>query len=104
MVSLPPLPFNSFRAMSSTSFQKALEDVASRFIANLPDEELHSFERLFCQLEQAYWFYTDNYCISSPDLPKMNLKSFSLAISSIFLFFNLIALALNSCLSNSETI
>jgi hypothetical protein len=41
--------------------EDALEDVHTRFILNLPDEELQSADRIFFQLEQSWWFYDDFY-------------------------------------------
>jgi hypothetical protein len=44
------------------AFNDALEDVHTRFILNLPEEELASSDRLFFQIEQAWWFYEDFIC------------------------------------------
>ncbi len=44
------------------AFHDALEDVHTRFILNLPEEELTSSDRLFFQIEQAWWFYEDFIC------------------------------------------
>jgi hypothetical protein len=45
----------------------------------LPDEELASFERLFFQLQEAYWFYCDNYTEESGgSLPGFGLRTFCL--------------------------
>ena len=41
------------------SVASAFEDLETRFILNLPDEELENSARLFFQLEQAWWFYED---------------------------------------------
>jgi mRNA-decapping enzyme subunit 2 len=41
------------------SLREAFEDLETRFILNLPDEELQTPERLFFQIEQAWWFYED---------------------------------------------
>ena len=43
----------------------ALDDVHTRFILNLPPAELLLADRLFFQLEQAHWFYTD-FLVDSP--------------------------------------
>jgi len=40
----------------------ALEDVHTRFILNLPPKELATSDRIFFQLEQAWWFYDDFVC------------------------------------------
>ena len=44
------------------AYEEALDDVHTRFILNLPDEELQSAPRIFFQLEQAWWFYDDFIC------------------------------------------
>ena len=38
-----------------------LDDLAMRFVVNCPQEEQESFERLLFQVEQAFWFYQDQY-------------------------------------------
>jgi len=53
----PPLSPNTQQA-----FLDALEDVHTRFILNLPEEELASSDRIFFQIEQAWWFYEDFVC------------------------------------------
>lgn len=40
-------------AYASLSFNEVLEDLSSRFIVNLPAEELSSIERICFQVEQA---------------------------------------------------
>lgn len=50
---------------------------SSRFIINVPDEELASVERICFQIEQAHWFYEDFIREQNPALPSFNLKSFS---------------------------
>lgn len=58
--------------------EDALEDVHTRFILNLPDEELMSTDRIFFQLEQAWWFYDDFYCDSNPLIERFSsLKPFA---------------------------
>ncbi len=54
------------------AFEEALDDVHTRFILNLPPEELASTNRIFFQLEQAWWFYDDFICDGS-DLPLPSL-------------------------------
>lgn len=66
----------------------------SRFILNLPDEELASLERICFQVEQAYvatpltpstrlicisrhWFYEDFIREQNPTFPSLPLKKFS---------------------------
>jgi len=64
---------------NSSEFLEALDDVHSRFILNLPCAELSSSDRIFFQLEQAYWFYEDFYCSSEHSaLPRYkNLHPFA---------------------------
>ncbi|KAL7527168.1 hypothetical protein ACHAXR_004488 [Thalassiosira sp. AJA248-18] len=47
---------------SNQAYEEAMDDVHTRFILNLPDEELQSAPRIFFQLEQAWWFYDDFIC------------------------------------------
>lgn len=39
-----------------------LDDLASRFIINLPDNDRTNFVRICFQIELAHWFYLDFYC------------------------------------------
>ena len=39
--------------------QEAIEDLETRFLLMLSDEELEVSDRLFFQIEQAWWFYED---------------------------------------------
>ena len=43
-------------------YQDALEDVHTRFLLNLPEEELATADRILFQIEQAWWFYEDWIC------------------------------------------
>jgi len=70
----------------SGAADEALEDVHTRFILNLPDEEFESADRIFFQLEQAYWYYEDLLADAGddpdqPDMPKIphykSLQAFS---------------------------
>lgn len=52
-----------------------------RFVVNCPQEEQESFERLLFQVEQAFWFYQDQYSEIWPDsFPKHSLLTFSQAL------------------------
>lgn len=53
--------------LKSTEYLDALEDVHTRFILNLPESELQTADRIFFQLEQAWWFYEDWICDPDPD-------------------------------------
>jgi mRNA-decapping enzyme subunit 2 len=55
-----------------------LDDLVSRFVLNCPDEEKASFDRLFFQIELAFWFYDDHYREQFPEqYPTLTLKSFA---------------------------
>ena len=67
------------------AFEEAFDEVHMKFILNLPDEELASSDRIFFQLEQAWWFYDDFICDANTDtakkLPRFkHMKPFSLAM------------------------
>ena len=53
---------NNLSPTVQQAFQNALEDVHTMFILNLPPEELASSDRIFFQLEQAWWYYEDIIC------------------------------------------
>jgi hypothetical protein len=59
--------------------------IFSRFIINVPEEELASVERICFQIEQAHWFYEDFVREQNPSLPSFNLKNFS---AKYILFFH----------------
>lgn len=60
------------------TLDEALLDVETRFLNNLPREELEQVDRLFFQIEQAHWFYEDHIRPNCPNLPKFNkLKTFA---------------------------
>ncbi len=46
----------------SEHFLDCLDEVHTRFILNVPPEELSTSERIFFQLEQAWWYYEDLIC------------------------------------------
>ncbi|KDQ12909.1 hypothetical protein BOTBODRAFT_112139 [Botryobasidium botryosum FD-172 SS1] len=72
---LPPTQ-DSFSFKEATH-EEVLEDLSSRFILNLPDEELASVERICFQVEQAHWFYEDFIREENPTFPSLPLKRFS---------------------------
>jgi len=61
----------------TASFEEILEDLSSRFILNLPEEELGSPERICFQLEEAHWYYEDFIRELHPSLPSYTLRKFS---------------------------
>lgn len=56
------------------AYEDLLDDVHTRFLLNLPPEELATSDRIFFQLEQAWWFYDDFHCDNS-ELPLPRFKS-----------------------------
>ncbi|KZT44377.1 DCP2-domain-containing protein [Sistotremastrum suecicum HHB10207 ss-3] len=64
-------------SFKDATYDEVLEDLSSRFILNLPDEELSSIERVCFQVEQAHWYYEDFVRESNPRLPSLPLKKFS---------------------------
>lgn len=44
------------------AYQDSMEDVHTRFLLNLPPEELATADRILFQIEQAWWFYEDFLC------------------------------------------
>ncbi|KAJ9097409.1 hypothetical protein QFC19_006779 [Naganishia cerealis] len=61
---------------SSATLQDILDELSSRFILHLPEEELASPERVCFQIEQAHWFYEDFIREEAPTLPTYRLKDF----------------------------
>lgn len=51
----------------------------SRFVVNVPEDELRSFERICFQIEQAHWFYEDFFREQNPSLPRLSLRDFASA-------------------------
>ena len=81
---LPSL-FSSSSSSSSSSqlpvmmtFDQVLDNVEARFLYNLPLHEIEHVERLFFQIEQAYWYYEDFFADKYNYLPHFStLKSFA---------------------------
>jgi mRNA-decapping enzyme subunit 2 len=63
--------------LSHPRLPEILDSLCIRFIMNCPQEELQSFERFFFQIEQAHWYYDDNYREQDPSLPSFTLKQFA---------------------------
>ncbi|WOL19310.1 serine/threonine-protein kinase GRIK2 isoform X1 [Canna indica] len=53
------------------------EYVCSRFVLNVPKEDLESFERILFLLEQAHWFYEDNSVEQNPSLKSLSFREFT---------------------------
>mmetsp|Transcript_25751 Transcript_25751/g.48836 ORF Transcript_25751/g.48836 Transcript_25751/m.48836 type:complete len:321 (-) Transcript_25751:120-1082(-) len=57
--------------------QALLVDLCTRFVANVPPEELESFERMMFHIEQAHWFYEDNVREEHGGLKSLSLREFA---------------------------
>ncbi|KAL5708131.1 5'-(N(7)-methylguanosine 5'-triphospho)-[mRNA] hydrolase [Ranunculus cassubicifolius] len=57
--------------------QELLDDLCSRFVLNVPREDLESFERILFLVEQAHWFYEDNSVEQNPSLKSLSLREFT---------------------------
>ncbi|XP_078427888.1 decapping 2 [Wolffia australiana] len=57
--------------------QELLDDLCSRFVLNVPKEDLESFERILFLVEQAHWFYEDNCVEQNPTLKSLSLREFT---------------------------
>ncbi|MED6120806.1 mRNA-decapping enzyme subunit 2 [Stylosanthes scabra] len=57
--------------------KELLDDLCSRFVLNVPKEDLQSFERILFLVEYAHWFYEDNSVENNPSLKSLNLKEFT---------------------------
>ncbi|XP_059612276.1 m7GpppN-mRNA hydrolase [Phlebotomus argentipes] len=61
--------------------EEFLDDLASRFIINVPEEERANLIRICFQVELAHWFYLDFYCGGEDDRGvSCTLKQFALQI------------------------
>ncbi|KAK0078046.1 hypothetical protein PV325_003116 [Microctonus aethiopoides] len=59
-----------------------LDDLSSRFIINVPDEERKDLVRMCFQIELAHWFYLDFYCTdnNTRKLKSCSMKEFTMHI------------------------
>lgn len=53
------------------------DDLCSRFIINIPQEERTDLIRVCFHVELAHWFYIDYYCAEQKELPKCQFKEFA---------------------------
>ena len=66
------------RRSSNVTLESCLQDVETRFLLNLPETELQQSDRLFFQIEQAWWYYEDFFADKYTILPHYKtLKSFA---------------------------
>lgn len=63
--------------LSNQTLDTVLEDLLARFLINVPSEDLASVERIFFQVEEAHWFYSDYVRVLNPSLPPMKIKPFA---------------------------
>ncbi|XP_066936953.1 m7GpppN-mRNA hydrolase-like [Clytia hemisphaerica] len=68
--------------------QDVLQDLCSRFLINIPDNEKNDMVRICFQIEQAHWYYIDFCRQEDPDLPPCGMKPFMNMIFSRFEFLN----------------
>ncbi|KAH9517248.1 mRNA-decapping enzyme subunit 2 [Dermatophagoides farinae] len=54
-----------------------LDDLASRFVLNMPQEEKYDPIRICFQMENAFWHYLDFCCECNSRLPKFRFKRFA---------------------------
>ncbi|XP_053984791.1 m7GpppN-mRNA hydrolase [Hylaeus volcanicus] len=55
-----------------------LDDLSSRFIINVPEEERKDLVRICFQIELAHWFYLDFYCTDeNPKLRQCSMREFA---------------------------
>ncbi|CAA7031520.1 unnamed protein product [Microthlaspi erraticum] len=57
--------------------KELLDDLCSRFVLNVPEEDQQSFERILFLVESAYWYYEDNAVENDPTLKSLSLKEFT---------------------------
>lgn len=62
-----------------------LDDLASRFIINVPDMELSNLIRICFQIELAHWFYLDFFCASDEEkkLHPCGIKQFAVQLFEV---------------------
>ncbi|XP_017053354.1 m7GpppN-mRNA hydrolase dcap-2 isoform X2 [Drosophila ficusphila] len=77
-----------------------LDDLASRFIINVPDMELNNLIRMCFQIELAHWFYLDFFCAPEAGvdaetpkcvqrkLPTVGIKQFAMQLFQHIPFLN----------------
>ena len=75
---------STYDMYDNITYEDALDDVHTRFILNLPESELRTADRMFVQIEQAWWYYEDFICDPRPHLtylPRYNhLRPFAKAL------------------------
>ncbi|XP_065836388.1 m7GpppN-mRNA hydrolase-like [Oscarella lobularis] len=67
---MPPVPVD------------VLNDLCSRFLINIPEEEKSDQIRICFQIELAHWFYIDFYRQEKPQLPECGMREFTFTVMS----------------------
>ena len=57
--------------------QSILDELASRFLINVPEEEKHDLVRICFQLELSHWFYIDYYVPNNPGFEEGTIQEFA---------------------------
>lgn len=57
--------------------EDVVDDLCSRFIINIPQEERSDLVRVCFHIELAHWFYIDYYCKEQKQLPKCQFRDFA---------------------------
>lgn len=57
--------------------EDVIDDLCSRFIINIPQEERSDLTRVCFHIELAHWFYLDYNCVEQKELPKCQFKEFA---------------------------
>lgn len=64
-------------AAPPATLDEALADISLRFLANLPQGDKTTVERLFMQIQQAHWFYEDFYVDEYGHIPHLGGGEFA---------------------------
>lgn len=64
-------------ASSHTIPLEILDELAARFLINLPEDEKEDLVRVCFQVELAHWFYLDFYLSEYPHLSKCSMEQFA---------------------------
>lgn len=71
-------PGIAVRSNSNTIIpSETLDDLSTRFIINVPEEERKDPVRICFQIELAWWFYLDFYRAENPNLPFCSMREFA---------------------------
>ncbi|VVA97002.1 unnamed protein product [Arabis nemorensis] len=71
---------SSSKNIGNLPSKELLDDLCSRFVLNVPEEDQQSFERILFLVESAYWYYEDNAVENDPTLKSLSLKEFTLLL------------------------